>query len=753
MAANPNIYPYTPDDSKLFQICDLRMHQISQLIGSELETSIWLGEITNPAYNIADTTLLGIGAHLDPPHIDDVKFSRRSNKFWGLCTDYNIQYYLNNWQWQKQFVYMSSNNSDATNWSFQRERFNSERWTDKETVYSTDDYSYKPIVKLCKGAAVAYFTIGAYKEVPDTFTTFNDFYNWMTNPANYTNVTPEQYQNVKATYPNVLAITMFVKCGATAGSSRETNAILFFPQDCKAVGEVGAMWNLEEFSELFQRGDKYYLSSMSYGVIPQGAKVFNYVPNAYIYSGACCYQYTTQTLTNSKTNTAWSCRLGISGTDRVKYVEIAGCPRAGFMTFTDFDTTKLVDIATSLGLAATTADYNVAQNGSITTDPRIYTPEYDENGNITGKTNDSDTKTIYVLEGQNGEPIQPNFDPSADEDDEIYPETDPSEDQKTDEVTLPTATLSSYGVFNRSYVMTKSQAQDLSDYLWNTDPTTFAEILEDLRLVGDNRMNSIISMIMFPFEIPRGEDLHQVRIGRHTAQGVVARYLDDTNLVFDMGECYLYAQYQNFLDYEPYTQSWLYVPFCGVFKISSQQFMNKYIHVKLAVDLITGAGQAVVYAGGIPVIYKNCRIGMQIPVTGADSGYTIRNYIQGGAAILSGAAMVDLGNPVWGAMSAVSGLVNFLSAQNAPIESVGASSPQCGMLMPNKCYFIVERPKPLLKQVQDYGSLIGFACYKSGTINEFVGFSKFENVKLDFSSANEFEKSEIRRLLKEGVYL
>lgn len=749
--ANPDVYPYVNDDNLLVQFCSKRMREITTLIGEELEPSIFLGSVRYISHMCVSTMFVGIGYSVNPPKVTAFETELRDNTVFGLARA--AAAVSGNFEWNGSPINTHSNKSSSYNFNFMRKQFNSQRWTDKEDVWNTTGYQYYPCTKLLKGGAVAYFQIVAYKELPsDGFNTYNDFFNWVSSSSNYVVNTLEQYQNNKETYPNIFSIEMRIFCGATLGQTRNVETWLFYPQQMKATGETLSMWNGSGFSQEYQEGDPLEGQMMEYGVTPQGARVYNYLPTPYIFRGFFNRAITTTSIVNN-TNTSWTIRFGLRGYD-LQYVTIGGEANAAFIVFSNYDPDDLLDLATDLGFAVTDQNAYVAQNGNINTHEHIWTPTYNSDGDTDGKTNSQTEKEKYTQGGQNGEPIQPNFDPySGGDEEESYPDDNPSEDQKTDVIDLPTTTLNSYGVFNRSYVMNKNNAQALSDYLWNADGTTFDTILTDLQLVGDNRMNSIISMIMFPFEIPHDDGLHQVRVGRHNCIGVIGRYLDTTNMVFDMGSCMCYAKYQNFLDYEPYTQSWLYIPFCGLFKVPSQQFMNKYIHVKLAVDVLTGAGQAVIYADGIPILYRNCKIGMQIPVTGADSTYTIKNYleaIENGFGAVSAAAS---GN-AFGAIKGLAGeAVAMISSQNAPVESVGSASPQCGILMPNKAYFIVERPRSLIKNVPDYGKLIGFACYKSGVINEFRGFSKFENVKLDFTNANDYEKAEIRRLLREGVYL
>ena len=754
--ANPDIYNYTPNDDLLVQFSGSRLRELSTQIGEELEPSIWLGEMKN--VNCVSTTVVGMGFSWDSEfnHLtaDSVEYDVRTNKLFGLCRDYATPAVATT-VFPVNGASISIHPADSLKWHSGNKRVegNSCRWTDKESAISAP-YAFYPMTKLFKGGAVAYFLITAWKQMPLSFATYNDFLTWVNTSSNSWIGSPQDYENVKETYPNVFNIRMYFKCGAQGGQSRTVTCCMFYPQNTKCVSQQMAIWDGSEFSEYYNTLDPRYAGQkMSYGVVPQGARVTNYYSTPYLFKGLYNAKYSsTGDFATVPYGSAWAYCMGLENYRRWATFTTSDCDIK--VSFCDFPLENLIDIATNLGFAATDASDTVAQNGNIDTNDNIWTPTYNDDGFIDGKSNEQEDKEEYTTDGENGGFIQPNFDPYAEEEEEEedYPDEDPSEDQKTPLIELPTATLNSYGVFNRTYVMTKLQCQHLSDYLWNSDPTTFEDIIQDLRLVGDNVMNSIISMVLFPFEIPNDGELNTIRIGRRTTT-VMARTLDATNLVFEMGTCYCYAKYRNFLDYEPYTKAWLYVPFCGMFEVPLQQFMNKYIDIKLAVDLLTGSGMAIVYADGIPIIYKNTKIGMQIPVTGADSTYTMRNYLTAAQSFLSAAGNFASGNYLGVAGNAITAGVSFISASGAPISSEGSNSPQCGMLAPNKCYFVIERPKVIMSQVADYGKLIGYACYKSGLIGSFSGFSKFENVKLSISHCTESERNEIKSLLANGVYL
>ena len=760
MAANSEFYPYTDDESLGYQLSTSTLYQLNAQYGNKLEPSIFLG-----SSDALRTKMLGMGWHkedantLKYEHTEAVTFP--ASRF-GLCdaaSNFGVSGYRTNYD--NYFPIRPSSTTDEP-WGSYRKGYNNKRWaTGKETVDS-GYYGYHPVVKMKKGCCVGFLNIKAWKEVPLEFASLADLNTWK---GQVFNGTYEQYLLQKDTYPNIHEITLTFKATSTIGGKNRTKTLyLFFEAKAPMTdGECGGAYD-GGFSYYIPNGMAHAGAYDEGDPTPRGSEHICYPAVSAIFKGGISATNiappTALALQDVENFGNWYVQQGV-GNVRIaqsQYLNDGGTYPLTFVFF-DGNIEELFKDFTNLGFAMTTQGNNKAQTGDIKTDPTIYVPTYDNNGNITGNSNSDEDGEAYVEGGENGEDTQPNFDPyagggggEADEGDEPTPE-DPSEEQKTDNITLPSVALTSYGVFNKTYVMSKQNLQALSDYLWNGDPTTWDTIIEDLKLVGDNRMNSIINVIMFPFEIPNDDGVHRIRIGRHNTD-VSAAYLDASqNIIFEMGRCFCTPKHGNFLDYEPYTKLWLYIPFVGVFSVPTQQFMKKWIRVKLAVDVLTGSGEAVVFADNIPVLYKNCKIGMQIPVTGSDSGYVIRNYleaIKGGANAISGFASNNVMGMLGGAFQAAT---SALAAQGAPIQSEGSASPQCGMLMPNKCYFIIEYPKTIMSQNPDYGHLIGYACRKTGQIGEFLGFSKFENVTLNISHCTDAERNEIISLLKAGVYV
>lgn len=446
-------------------------------------------------------------------------------------------------------------------------------------------------------------------------------------------------------------------------------------------------------------------------------------------------------------------------------------------------------ITYTVGSAEDAADPDPVNNNTI------YMPVINpQTGEIDGSSNDPQDKqdTMDYMDDTGNDDLQPDFDPAdpggggggggggddgtqSDDGSEEDPDTDKIE-ENVPEPEAEELTLSSSGVFYKSFIMSKALLQEVSDYLWNQNDATFDKIFEDLAMAGTNRLNAIISIMQFPFnvsDLTGDTEMKVIKLGRiNTNLAAVA--MTKSVATIDMGSMTFHGEYKNFLDIEPYTKCWLYIPYCGISAVSATQFLNKIVTVKYHVDLVTGAALAVVYAkspenetgDGVPILYKNCTIGMQLAVTGEQSGFLSGNYLKEKGEMLGAVGQIAMGGMTGNALQIGSGVAQLgIMAQtpdtHAPLECSGGNDPQCGMLAPQRCYMIVERPRLITGDTQQmyggalslYGHLVGKACFKSGRIKTFSGFSKFTNCQVNIGWATESERAEIIRILETGIYL
>lgn len=324
----------------------------------------------------------------------------------------------------------------------------------------------------------------------------------------------------------------------------------------------------------------------------------------------------------------------------------------------------------------------------------------------------------------------------------------------TDKIDLNKPKLTTTGIFNRTFGMNATNIRSLADYLWNADETVFNEIVKGLSLMGGNPIDGLIDLRLYPFNVvshTSGGAPKNIVVGR-TDTKITGIEINDYNAVLDLGSCSFFPYFGNFLDYEPYTTGQLYIPYVGIVPISTAVFMGQTISCKMVVDITTGSCTAIVFCNDIPIIYKNGNMGVEIPMTATNSA-------QYAARIMSGltSAATDLtlgaatGNPMQIA-SSVGGITDAAMASNNTIyNTAGSSSPACGLWQPQNCYFIINRPVPIVPD--SYGHNVGYACNYQASLSSLSGFTCCYNTDINTLYATEEEKDEIVRLLGQGVYL
>lgn len=332
-----------------------------------------------------------------------------------------------------------------------------------------------------------------------------------------------------------------------------------------------------------------------------------------------------------------------------------------------------------------------------------------------------------------------------------YKPIDPN--KYTDKIVLNKPNLTTTGIFNRTFALTANSIKSLANYLWNADESIFNEIVKGLSLMGGNPIDGLIDLRLYPFDVSSktsGGNSKSIVVGR-TDTKVNGLEINDYNAVLELGSCTFFPNFGNFLDYEPFTTASLYIPYVGIVPISTADFMGQTISCKMVVDITTGSCTAVVFANDIPIIYKNGNIGVEIPMTGTNSAeYASR--IAGG--LTSGATDIALGAASKSVGQVVSGVGaiadSALSVNNTMYNTAGSSSPACGLWQPQNCYFIIQRPVPIVPE--NYGHTVGYACNYQAKIGDCSGYTQTYNVDVSSINAPESEKNAIAEILNSGFY-
>lgn len=419
----------------------------------------------------------------------------------------------------------------------------------------------------------------------------------------------------------------------------------------------------------------------------------------------------------------------------------------GTQVYTKFKGTRadvLKIIANTGFFCATTMDSVQHADLKNITDPHI----------IIGKMNDEGAISDTPLQGKdiNDNTHQTTWNKTEDTGNGFngIENTDPN--NYTDKIDLNKPTLSNVNVFNRSFAVTSNNVRQLADFLWNADETKFNEIVKGLALMGENPMNGIIDLRLFPFNVALKNSATQAEpivIGRTNTGVNGIKLTENVNSLIDLGECTFFEKFKNFLDFEPYTTAQLYIPYVGVVPVSTAEFMGHKISAKMIVDYTTGAGTAIVFKDDIPFIYKNGVVGITIPMTGNDSASyantVVGNVVNGAVGGVTSIASGNIGGVVSSAEKLYSGFATGTNYQTA-----SASSPSVATWQPQKCYFIIDRP--ILNVPDNYGRTVGYACEITGKLSNFKGFTVVSNPEISFK-CTETEKTMLSQLLTAGVFV
>ena len=327
----------------------------------------------------------------------------------------------------------------------------------------------------------------------------------------------------------------------------------------------------------------------------------------------------------------------------------------------------------------------------------------------------------------------------------------------TDKISLNNPKLTSAGAFNTFYALSESELKSFANELWTADENKFNQIIQGLMLMGENPMDGIISLQLYPFSLLNLSSLattQPIQIGR-TQLNTTASKIKGLNAIIDLGTINLWNYFDSFLDYEPYSTATLYIPYCGSIQLSLNDTIGKSISVKLIVDYNSGICTAVVFSDGIPIVYKNGVIGQQISVTGTDNATMASNAISSSLNMLNSATNFIAGGK--DVSSTIQNSANLLassfdySAMRTIYQTQGANSSQINMYQPQKPHIIINLAE--FEVADDFGKYHGFRCDFYDFINSLNGYVETDTPILTNINATEEEKNIIIELMRGGIYV
>ena len=400
-------------------------------------------------------------------------------------------------------------------------------------------------------------------------------------------------------------------------------------------------------------------------------------------------------------------------------------------------------------------------------------------GGLTKVLLEGDKNSPWELNGSNNPIPEDGSEPNI-EDNEAEPDKGQNDQKPLKETEMGDPSYKTYGIFTRTFMLNKTNVQELSEKLTTIDETGMEQVLEGLAMWGTDPINALIDLRLYPFDVRTGNhpsSAQHLYLGAYDTEMLLDEFTDQSTGELYLGHFVLPKILGNFLDYEPYTQIKLYIPYVGEVELTPSLFVNKDISVKMYVDFMTGACTAVVFADNKAMLYKQGVIGISMPMTANDAAQQANGIIgnlvgavgKGIGAVVSGATG-NLGAAVTQGISATSDIFNMIqSANKVEWEQTGTPSPSTSLYLPQYCYLTIIRPKsplwgygtpngtPSIDKAL-YGEAQGFATaetLKVGELNNGICYGKLgilqqtgnEPIMLDT------EKEEIRKIVNSGFYL
>ena len=341
------------------------------------------------------------------------------------------------------------------------------------------------------------------------------------------------------------------------------------------------------------------------------------------------------------------------------------------------------------------------------------------------RTQNGDGSTFIVKDGKEGS------DGYTDDNDNGYDDGKDKDDKDND-----TGDVSAgIGVLTSTFKMTKERLIQLGQFLWGSN------IFDKFSLVNNNPIENIISCKSIPINT---DGANQEIVLGNVATGVNGEKINNNFAKQTIGSIAINQHYHNFLDYAPYTNIILYLPYIGFKELDTTLVMNKTLKVIYTVDAITGGCLAQVYVNNVRLYEFTGNVGIDIPITASNRAQVEAGYIQSSV----GATMSAVGGNVG---SAVTSLLNSATSQYH-YSSTGNPSPMCVASTNRTCYVIIDRPN--YQNLKAFNHTRGRKCYLSKTISTLHGFTICDsNIDLSGINATQSELEELKEILSSGFYV
>lgn len=340
------------------------------------------------------------------------------------------------------------------------------------------------------------------------------------------------------------------------------------------------------------------------------------------------------------------------------------------------------------------------------------------------KTDSGDSSTFTAHDGTKGS------DGYTKDDDKGYNDNKDKDDDDDDTKVLS----SGIGVLTSTFHMTKERLIQLGQFLWGSS------IFDEFSLINNNPIENIISCKAIPYAI--SGTTQEITLG-NVKTGVNGEKISQNFSKQTIGSVTIAEHYKNFLDYAPYTNVIIYLPYIGFKELDASLVMGKTLRIEYTLDVITGGCLAQIYVGKIRLYEFTGNIGVDISITASNRAQVESAYINAGVGVVSSAMSGNM-------TGAVNSIIGAATSQYH-YSGTGNPSPSCVASTNRTCYVVIDRPQ--YQPLNAFNHTRGRMCCLSKTIGSLKGYTVCDgNIDISGISATDEEKDEIVNILSTGFF-
>ena len=317
-----------------------------------------------------------------------------------------------------------------------------------------------------------------------------------------------------------------------------------------------------------------------------------------------------------------------------------------------------------------------------------------------------------------------------------------------DDIPVQKPSVTSYQLSDTHYYrLTVEQMKDFYKDLWSLDITDV--IVNQVTGIYGSLIENVLSLRWFPIkssDIGTNVANNPIKVG-YVTLGVSGYQYDSNNKINHGATFDITKEYSSYMDYAPYTDIQVYLPFYGMLDLDTNLFMAHTLNIDYTVDVTSGLITYYISRDETIVQQVQAKCAIDIPMT-LSSMIDVATQISQNVVSksISLASATSAGNPI-GMVGAVLG--NTSSPNMRYLSGIGDN----GALYGNRQITIFIK-HPQYNRPGNYASTIGFPSYGKYKLSSLSGLCIVENPRIsmtDKMSLSEYE--EIISLLQGGIFI